>query len=543
MSPASHMRNLDLLSPPTVDSCINFFFEHLYPTMPIFSRQHLNVLAVEYRNSSSEVYCLVLSLCAFIMIQPGMSFEHQPMPESYEEDPVSARYRHANMLLNEIHRVRKTIDYVESPTVHSVQISFFLFCSYFGLDNSNKCWYHLREASTLAHLLNMNQEATYKNGDPIEHMYTRRFYWLLLLTERANAIQRHKPLSMLATIELPEVDESSPEAAVIYGFVYLASLFRLIDDEFMSLWNKARSECSESYLAQLQAQLVDTIPPVLLCTENQATDVKITQHWLRCMVWQQCLSNGKLSSESPEISMTYTYPFEIAKDLVRDIRDLSQESMEVHGVGLIEKFFDVSCTLSDIATYTPAGPGGIGSQTPQDYLNHLLALISRLRGGASRYVPLLMDKVKENNPNLVSALSRMPASLDHFASSSDEKMHGVPILTPTAISRQHAELNRVSPNAPPPLRNPFAQPPPPRSTPSNEQQQSRPVLPPPPTQSKMFEAYSPPTYSDAARTPPVPGFSASPSQQYFNQPMPPREVPLEQHHGSLKQEHWPVQHG
>lgn len=335
ISPTAHTRNLDLLSAQTVDSCINFFFNHLYPTMPIFSNQHLGALAVEYRNGPPEVYCLVLSLCAFIMVQPGMSFEGVPMPVNYDEDSIAARHRHAGALLKEVHRIRKDIDFIDNPTVHSVQISFFIFCSYFGLDKVNLSWYHLREASTLAHLLNMNEETLYKVGDLVENQHNRRFYWLLLVTERANAIQRHKPLSMLATIELPTVDRESAQASVLHGFVYLASLFRLIDDEFMSLWNKAKSECSTSYLAQLQTQLADVIPPVLECTENQAADVKITQHWLRCMVWQLSIANGYLSSSSPDLTMTFKYPIEIAKDLIRDIQSMSLQSMEVHGIGLV----------------------------------------------------------------------------------------------------------------------------------------------------------------------------------------------------------------
>lgn len=335
LSPALNQRNLDLLSSQTVENCVSFFFNHLYPTMPIFSRQQLGALVMEYRNGPLEVYCLVLSLCSFIMVQPGMSFDGVPMPASFDEDLIAARHRYAGALLREVHRIRKAIDYVENPTISSVQISFFIFGSYFGLEKLNLSWYHLREASTLAHLLNMNEETLYKVGNAIENQHNRRFYWLLLLSERANAIQRHKPLSMLATIELPTVDRESPEAPFLHGFVYLASLFRLIDDEFMSLWNKAKSECSTSYLSNLQSQLADVIPPVLECTENQAADVKITQHWLRCMVWQLSIANGYLSSNSPDSSMTFKYPIEIAKDLIRDIQSLSLQSMEVHGVGLV----------------------------------------------------------------------------------------------------------------------------------------------------------------------------------------------------------------
>lgn len=336
MSPEVEARNLQLLSRQTVESCIHFFTNHLYPTMPIFSRQYLGSLEAEYRHGPVEIYCLVLALCSFILVQPGMSFEGMPMPASYEENPAAARYRLAHLLLTEIHQTRRnSVDYIENPTIHSAQTSFFMFGSYFGLEKANAGWYHLREAVTLAHTLNMNEEAAYKQGNIEENLRRRSFYWLVLLTERGYALHRHRPLSMLATIDLPTVDPSAPNASIMFGFVYLASLFRLIDDEFMALWNKAKSTCSTSYLSNLQRQLVDTLPATLQCTENQAADVKVTQHWLRCMVWQLSITNGYLSSSTADPAMSFTYPIQIARDLVKDVNTLSQQALEVHGVGIV----------------------------------------------------------------------------------------------------------------------------------------------------------------------------------------------------------------
>lgn len=543
MSPAAHVRNLDLLTAQTVDNCIAFFFSHLYPTMPIFSRQHLNDLIREYRDGPPEIYCLVVSLCAFIMVQPGMSFQGMPLPAVYDQDPTAARYRLANLLLREIQQVRKSVDYVENPTVHSVRISFFLFCSYFGLDKTNVCWYHLREASTLAHILNMNEEATYTTGDPQENIYNRRFYWLVLVTERANAIQRHKPLSMLATIELPTVDKNSPEAPVLNGFVYLASLFRLIDDEFMALWNKAKSECSTSYLSQLQSQLAKALPPVLECTENQAADVKITKHWLRNMVWQLSIANGYLSSNSPDLAMSFRYPFVIARELIRDISDLSLQSMEVHGVGLIEKLFDISCTLSDVVTYVPCDEAKDDTGKPHDCLNQLLNLISRLRGGASRYVPLLMSKVQENLPNMSNPLTHMPHTLDAYVEGSKSaKLSPREVVDQQAAVRQDPPTHLQMPS--PAHSSPF--PGLPRQRSFNDSVSSPQTQHTPQQERLMFEAISPSitshTHSEPGRTPPIYG---APHQQYSlhptSHPSQPRSAPSSAH--ATKQEVWDSYHG
>lgn len=543
--------------------------------MPIFDRSRLNNLVLQYRTGSPEVYCLVLSLCAFIMVQPGMSFEGMPMPASYEEDPVAARYRHANALLKEVMRIRKAVDYVESATVYSVQISFFIFCCYFGLDKSNQCWYHLREASTLAHILNMDQEVTYQNGDPIDMMFNRRFYWLLLVTERAHAMERHRPLSMLATIELPTVNANSADAAVMPGFLYLATLFRLMDEEFMALWNKAKSECSTAYISQLQAHLSDALPSKLECTENQAADVKVTQHWLRCMVWNLSLTNGVLSSTSDDIALHYKYPLKIVEDLMRDIRHINQSAMEVHGVGLIEKFFDMACTLSDVITYVipdKAAESDFNNSSPQQYLNQLLNLISRLRGGASRYVPLLMAKLAETLPNAANPLSHMPTNLDAYADS--------PLARSSTISDEsHVQPSRVPAAVPPFQRLGITQPHQPhrmqthtplpdiRPSTSFHEYDARPILtppmpppsshhpghislppPPPSNQALMFESYSPSvTNRSDVTTPPIAGIlnhSPNMTASMYHQNVP-RSIPQATHASSheVRRDEWNGYHG
>lgn len=68
-------------------------------------------------------------------------------------------------------------------------------------------------------------------------------------------------------------------------------------------------------------------------------------------------------------------------------------------------------------TYVPYEGKKGDNQSPHDHLNQLLNLISRLRGGASRYVPLLMSKVQETLPNMSNPLTHMPHTLDAFIES------------------------------------------------------------------------------------------------------------------------------
>lgn len=168
---------------------------------------------------------------------------------------------------------------------------------------------------------------------------------------RAYALQKHRPLTLHATIKLPSAAEDPSRP--IAGFLYMVNLYRPFDDNFIGLWNKSRTDCSTLSLAHLQKQLTQALPAVLDCTHTQAADLRTSQHWLRTIVWQLSITNGFLSSTSPDSSMTFTYPIEVAKDLVAVTSQLSQRSMEVHGVGLVSSILTTHPLSSSPARMAP----------------------------------------------------------------------------------------------------------------------------------------------------------------------------------------------
>lgn len=169
-----------LLTTEMIKECTEFFFNNMYPTLPILHRGRLEQQAL-YADQNVDTYCLLTSLCAFMMIQPGMTIPGDPM--GLESMP-GANLVSGNVLLEETLRVRKGYDHLETPTMNSLVTSFFLFGCYFGLDLHNKAWFHLREATTLVHILGLQKEETYQQFDAAESSRRRRLYWLLFVTER-----------------------------------------------------------------------------------------------------------------------------------------------------------------------------------------------------------------------------------------------------------------------------------------------------------------------------------------------------------------------
>jgi hypothetical protein len=150
-------------------------------------------------------------------------------------------------------------------------------------------------------------------------------------------LQRHRPLSLQATINLPSQndDPSDPQAHHLQGFLHLINLFTPFDESFVALWNKTKAGCSTPWLAGLQQQLNDALPTYLNSTENQAADLRTSQQWLRNQVWQLSIQNGCLSSNHEDPSMTFNYPVNIARDLISMTSALPLHSMDVHGIGLV----------------------------------------------------------------------------------------------------------------------------------------------------------------------------------------------------------------
>lgn len=178
-----------LLTKETLKACIEFFFAHLYPTMPVLDRQRLEQDAV-YMEHNLDTYCLLTSLCAFVCLQPGMVLPTMGMPMNDPFNPdmmFGGNIVTSTLLMEETIRVRKGFDYVASPTLNSLCTSYFLFAVHHGLEMHEKAWFHLREATTLAHMVRMTEEQAYMqydSNDSIDASRRRRLFWVLFITER-----------------------------------------------------------------------------------------------------------------------------------------------------------------------------------------------------------------------------------------------------------------------------------------------------------------------------------------------------------------------
>lgn len=437
------------------------------------------------KSESAEAQTLLLSLSALVLLQiehpTSHLFTSHGIPHSnsvygrllFEEAQAS---HHRALALGTRRRF--------APTLERVLITFFLYACHAVLFHHSQAFFWLREATTLLVVLRVDDGSATREGEEKESARVRktladRLFWVLLVSERSHGIRYRRPITLQITPTTPSLDFcSDPE---FMGLASLVALFRPLDTGFMSLLNEEVTSASlfaspamvagpldvvEKSIAEAvpgpspltgplpglglgsspgsislpsmspDGRLLDFMPasptagqaPCFLPTGHlhttQVANLKITQLWLRVILWQIRLRIGLLIPPSPppvspsvpqpaiKPSLAYHHPLSIASELVRVTKSLPLESIRVHGVGLTEKVFDIACAMVDVLAKVPledrrrSSFGSIGSlltrgrqeeeeegkkqeEEEKKNLEWIRGLIHRLSGGEAIYDELL----------------------------------------------------------------------------------------------------------------------------------------------------------
>ncbi|KAM3448328.1 hypothetical protein MY3296_007862 [Beauveria thailandica] len=383
-----------------VKDCATFFFDHMYPQAPILDRRQVDHQLL-YMEQNRDAYCLMTAMCAFVMLQPGMSM---PPGDPYNLDMVpGANIISSQLLLEEVHKVRKGYEYLDSITFNALATNFFLFASYYGQEMHDKAWYYLREATTMIAMIGMDTEDHYLQFDAVESARRRRVYWLFYSVERAYALGRARPITLKPTVNLPTLadDPSDPLAHQLHSFITLVNLYRPFDDAFITLWNKTRTHLSAQYIGGLQKQQND-LSQNYACQDPNFADFRTNQQWLKNTVWQ--LANGA-NANAKDNSF---YNGDMARDLLLSLAaSFPNQGLDIVNTGLIEKLIEASCFLTEFLSIQPASrdPFAIG---PREYLSQILTSVALARAGERRFLPLLMSKLADILPRTINPMLPNP---------------------------------------------------------------------------------------------------------------------------------------
>lgn len=178
--------------------------------------------------------------------------------------------------------------------------------------------------------------------------------------------------------------------------MHLVNSYHLLDSSFVDSWNESASvPASTATYTNLQQQLSRPHSASVSLTSIQKADILVTQQWLRLIVWQSSMRQGLLSSTASDESMTFTYPLKIAHSLLDVISSLPTSSIEVHGMGIFEKIFEIGNTMLDVmqayGTNIPSESYGV----VQDPFEIFVKTLSQTPNSQRQYATLLLAKAAE----------------------------------------------------------------------------------------------------------------------------------------------------
>jgi hypothetical protein len=405
-----------MLTGELVKECASFFFDNLYTQIPILERRSVEH-QILYMEQNPDSYCLMTSLCAFVMLQPGMQM---PAGDPYNLDMIPGScIISSQLLVEETLRVRKGYEYLDQLTLNGLATNFFLFACFKAQEMHDKAWYYLREATTMITMFNMNKEESLMQYNPTESSRRRRIYWLFFVLERVYGLQRQRPLTLQATINPPTIadDPTDPLAHHLNSFITLVNLFRPFDDAFIATWMKSRASLSDQYITGLQKQL-NELAQTYAMQDAAFTDLRTNQQWLKNTSWQ--LANGV--SGNGEDSISFQYPMNISRDLLAGMAaHFPGSGVDLMGSGLVERLIETVHSMTEYLAVQPASrrPYEIGLR---ENLDQLLTIVAMVRNNDNRFLPLLLCKATE-------ILPRMPnLMLQNAPENNNNNNNGMPAM-------------------------------------------------------------------------------------------------------------------
>ena len=265
---------------------------------------------------------------------------------------------------------------------------------------------------------------------------TDSFHRAYALQKRHSIVFRGSPAVNAFMMRAFDSGTSSPgfaqdqsDAIGMTGLLYLMDTFDAIDETVVECWNgfcRFSDGCCESFdrrkaVQMFRAQhrvreacLAGSIlfapnaspTPLEQLLESQQADISVTQFWVLNRLYNLCFLHGLLRVDSDRQELRYDFACSIARSLVETCSKLSVPAMEVHGVGLVEKVYDIAVgiltamnasahiTLEFTIAHEddpPALASGRPGNEPsvRKLLQSLDALVQTFRGGDHEYAARL----------------------------------------------------------------------------------------------------------------------------------------------------------
>lgn len=413
--PSIEMSGNEPVAQDLAEQGVKLFFEFLHPVYPVLAKKRLDEMVKNPTSLSPSESCLIWSICAMTLMQ----VERWPTLSLQQRVSATRRY------IRRCKEARLDMDFTEIATFHDVLCSLFIGMALFELKCRKASWFYVREAITLSSSAGLQQVEHDMTLEYDERLRRKRAYALMFVTERGACVLDIFPVSILQVPSLPHVSCADEDPSIAAGLQGLYNLFSMLDFNFVRLWNdSSRFMSIDKGYPELRALQDCLSQPMHLegVLEIQRADVLITQQWLRLIFWQAALRGGLISTAATHSAFSYEFPLEIASSLCKIIRSLPPIAIQVHGLGIFEKQFEIAYSLLDTLNLSDT------AQPPEHHENLRFLLLSLSASPSSRqlYVKTLERKMGESGPRKYRYLGGVQLLRDDSDSPSLPRRHPGP---------------------------------------------------------------------------------------------------------------------
>jgi hypothetical protein len=151
---------------------LDIYHHKLYPVWPIVNKESLTRrLCVE--TPDVEAYILASSVCIATVLQLQLTAGY-----------LESSLLQPDLIMEEIESFRRAQNYREHPSMNSLRSSFFSHVAYLHMKKQRTSTLTLREAVSMAHMLDLHKMSHYELLTPEIAADHLRVIWLLFITER-----------------------------------------------------------------------------------------------------------------------------------------------------------------------------------------------------------------------------------------------------------------------------------------------------------------------------------------------------------------------
>lgn len=244
------------------------------------------------------------------------------------------------------------------PTLPRILSRLFIGMSMMIMHKNDLAFFYLHQTISLMFLGGLDKFLNDQGRSfPDERARRERIYWLCFIHERHLCISNCTLVCLDPLPNLPAVD-TAPEA-IGRGWNLTLDTFMIMDHDFARYWSRNRTGVTAEWLRQKHSQINDEIwrTEVSKVPFVQQADLIITRQWLRTLTWQMATSNALLSSDADQLDdgLSLSLPLRLSTQVKDFLGMVSNDAIEVHGIGIMEKLFEITTTIADVVITLMSG--------------------------------------------------------------------------------------------------------------------------------------------------------------------------------------------